>query len=171
MSRSDKWSLDYSSTDAGTISDKCQPVGYITGPVSKAIEATGSTGEQERQQLKHKAAWQVVTKQLMNLPMSLFMMWMMGNNLSIWTFGFLGYLMYNPIRALFNVNNEFKRFQDGPSDNYLLHKASYMLVTLVYLALGAWKCSGMGLIPSSQADWLEFVQIGLPKEVSLGSLL
>ncbi|EDQ91090.1 uncharacterized protein MONBRDRAFT_18332 [Monosiga brevicollis MX1] len=166
----ERWQLDYASIATVALTDdKLQPVGLPAGPIAKDADGAGESAAQ-RHALKHKLAWKVVEKQVYQLPMTLFMMYMMGSSITIWTFGFLGYLMYNPIRSLFSINNEFKRFEDSAEDNFLVHKLAYTAVTLVYVALGAWKCSGMGLIPSSQADWLEFMQIGAPQEIAAGMI-
>ena len=174
------------------------PVGCV-----QAIEATGSSSEQERHQLKHKVGLlchqcSAVASHVTCTSSSIGHLGCVASgdqaadepshvalhdvddgqqplHLDLWVLGISNVQPHSsalereqwsasafipslPLRSK-PLLTEFKRFQDSPDDNFLLHKLSYTLVTLVYLGLGAWKCSAMGLIPSSQADWLEFVAI------------
>lgn len=49
-------------------------------------------------------AWAVATGPLKSVPQNLFMMWMMGSSISIFTIGFLVYMLYGPVKALLSVN-------------------------------------------------------------------
>ena len=84
-------------------------------------------------------------------------------------------VMLNPIKALFNVHNEFKRYEgtderdeiassnnnDGNAsdsnlsvtksqrNNLLLPKLLFVGINLVCVAIGVWKFNSLGLLPTS----------------------
>ena len=39
----------------------------------------------------------------------------------------------------------------------MLQKLVYVLANLVGIALAVYKCNSMGLLPTAQSDWLEFM--------------
>eukprot|EP00056_Hartaetosiga_gracilis_P019889 m.16515 g.16515 ORF g.16515 m.16515 type:complete len:166 (-) comp8011_c0_seq2:174-671(-) len=133
-----------------------------TDLVNRGLSST-STNE-----LKNKIAWRMVTKALTSLPMQLFMMYMMGNTVQLITFFMLTYMISGPITALSNMNQEFEKISREHS--FYLHKLAFVGAQLAIMGLAAWKCSGLGLIPATQADWLEFLPFVEPKEFSTGSV-
>lgn len=100
-------------------------------------------------------------------------------------------LLYNPVKSIFQVNELFDRFKDdeseplenieyspengissllGMSNPFLLPKMAFVVVQLLSLALGVWKMGTMGLLPTSQSDWLAFMEPKVPLEFSFGAL-
>ena len=57
------------------------------------------TGLVPRRQL----AWKLACSPAMSLPMNMFMMWMMGNGISIWTIMMVAAMCFSPVKALMSV--------------------------------------------------------------------
>lgn len=53
-------------------------------------------------------------------------------------------------------------------DQAYLQMAVYLLANVVGIGLGLYKVNAMGLLPTSQSDWLEFMEV---REVSVGNFL
>lgn len=57
----------------------------------------------------------------------------------------------------------FPVFKKLSGDQAILQMAVYLLANLVGIGLGVYKVNAMGLLPTSQSDWLEFMVV---REVS-----
>ena len=44
-------------------------------------------------------------------------------------------------------------------ESFWQQKIVFAFGQLTVIALAAWKCSGLGLIPTTQGDWLEFLPV------------
>ena len=58
-------------------------------------------------------------------------------------------------------------FKKLSGDQAVLQMAVYLLANLVGIGLGLYKVNAMGLLPTSQSDWLEFMVV---REVSAQSI-
>eukprot|EP00055_Hartaetosiga_balthica_P002895 m.5682 g.5682 ORF g.5682 m.5682 type:complete len:171 (-) comp2452_c0_seq1:307-819(-) len=143
------------------------PPGF-SGPNLKTDLANKGLNATSAAELKNKIAWNMVTKALGQLPMNLFMMYMMGNTVQLITFFMLTYMISGPIAALSNMNKEFEKI--SREESFTLQKLAFIGAQLGVMGLAAWKCSGLGLIPTTQADWLEFLPFIEPREFSSGSV-
>ena len=43
-------------------------------------------------------------------------------------------------------------------------KLAFVVLQLLIITLGLWKCQSMGLLPNAQSDWLAFLDDKLPME-------
>ena len=95
------------------------------------------------------------------IPMQMFMLWMSGNSVQIFSIMITAMLLFNGVKAISGVNAVFERFQaaDGgaAAPSLLVQKLAYILVQCALIGLGLWKCNGMGLLPTSHSDWLSFL--------------
>ena len=97
--------------------------------------------------------------------MMMFMMWMTGTNLSIYTIMFTMQFAMSPFKAIFNANQAFEQFEfKGLS--LTLPKLMYIGCNLVTVSLAAYKFSKMGIIPVLCADWAGLFTSRLPMESS-----
>ena len=78
--------------------------------------------------------------------MMLFIFWMTGSGLSIYTIMFTMQFAMSPFKAVFNVQTAFEPFQDK-GINLTLPKLLYVASNTVLIALAAYKFSNMGIIP------------------------
>jgi len=104
--------------------------------------------------------------------MNAFMLYMSGGGVQIFSIGILAMLLLNPIKAFVNINTAFAPLEPTPAEGggtgtLIPQKIVYVLCNLLTLALGLWKCSTLGLLPTGTADWLAFETRGLAPEISL----
>lgn len=103
---------------------------------------------------------------------------MSGGGVQIFSMGIVMMLLFNPFKAIANINNGivvilqydlfnlgffivFAPFAEKDSNAHsfstlLPQKLLYILCNFLHVALGLWKCKSMGLLPTGTADWLAF---------------
>ncbi|KAJ3383507.1 hypothetical protein HDU92_004087 [Lobulomyces angularis] len=129
--------------------------------------------------LKLKKAWEVALAPGKNFPMQMFMMWMSGNTVQIFSMMIVGMLIFSSIKAILSWQAPFVQFSNskinkkGSSqdlqqtlndlliDPLIYPKLVYLLLQFANLGLGIYKVDSMGLLPTTQSDWLAFLK---PKE-------
>ena len=123
-----------------------------------------------------------------------FMMWMSGNSINIFSIMITAMIVMNTTKSLFTMNNgapcdnrcsfpfaprpnrvpfrlsrsdwpAFASVTDGVID-LTQPKAIYMAGSLVGAAMGVYKCSNMGLLPTTSADWTWLLPIKQAIETS-----
>ncbi|KXS18386.1 DUF1077-domain-containing protein, partial [Gonapodya prolifera JEL478] len=114
-----------------------------------------------------KKAWEAALGPAKTVPMNAFMLWMSGSGVQIFSIMMLYMLFSGGVQGITKVTQTFERFaivEAGSSraDPLLLPKIIYVALQLAVIALGVWKLSSMGLLPTAQSDWLAFLQ---PKQV------
>lgn len=97
-----------------------------------------------------KRSWDIATAPFKALPQMLIMMWMSGNQLSIWSIMMVGYMVFRPIKSLFSVFQMFEKIQ---GDQAVVQKLVYFLGELTGCVLGLYKIQMMGLLPLNPSDW------------------
>jgi ER membrane protein complex subunit 4 len=86
------------------------------------------------------------------MPMMLFVFYMMGSGISIYTIMFTMNFAISPIKALCNTNQMFEQFE-GKEVSLLGPKLLYAAANIISIGLGVYKFSNMGIIPVQPADW------------------
>ena len=56
-----------------------------------------------------------------------------------------------------HMHTVFSRIDADSKHTFILQKILFVIINLATLGMGMYKCSSIGLIPSTAADWLEFV--------------
>jgi len=97
--------------------------------------------------------------------MMLFVFWMSGNSLSIYTIMFTSQLAIAPFKAFFNVNTAFEPFE-YKNLNLLLPKLLYLACSSISIAMALYKFGNMGIIPVQPADWAGLFNTRIPVESS-----
>ena len=89
------------------------------------------------------------------LFMTGFMLWMSGAGVHIFSIMITGMALLNPLKAIANTGEVFKRFKAprGARLNLLPMKLTYIAIQLVAFSMGIWKINKMGLLPLTSADW------------------
>eukprot|EP00758_Cryptobia_borreli_P005776 Tbor_TRINITY_DN4987_c2_g1::TRINITY_DN4987_c2_g1_i1::g.9804::m.9804 len=92
-----------------------------------------------------------------SLPMTIFMLWMVGNHIQLFSIMFVGMSVINPIQALFKTGSVFDVFSADPSvsKDVTLGKFIYAGCCLVAFGVGCLKLSWMGLLPINGVDWID----------------
>ncbi|KAG8348942.1 putative Protein of unknown function (DUF1077) [Trypanosoma vivax] len=98
---------------------------------------------------------------LKSLPMTLFMMWMVGNEVSIFSIMFVGMAVTNPLQSVFGTHRMFEEFEEDACKDPAMRSAVkqskliYVACCLAALAVAVVKLSWMGLLPVNAMDWLD----------------
>lgn len=92
-----------------------------------------------------------------NLLSTAFMLWMSGSSIQIFSIMMTGMALLNPIKAIFSVNDTFRAFEREDGVDLKLPKLIFLGLQLLSLAVGLYKCSTMGLLPLTSADWIGYL--------------
>ncbi len=91
------------------------------------------------------------------LPMTMFMLWMAGSDIHIFSIMMTGMAIMGPISALGNVNSVFRVFEGDAAVKAQVFqgKLIYLACCIVALGVGLAKLHFMGLLPTAAADWID----------------
>eukprot|EP01117_Protostelium_nocturnum_P005938 TRINITY_DN2136_c0_g1_i1.p1 TRINITY_DN2136_c0_g1~~TRINITY_DN2136_c0_g1_i1.p1 ORF type:complete len:167 (-),score=59.03 TRINITY_DN2136_c0_g1_i1:38-538(-) len=117
--------------------------------------------------LKFKKAWEVAKSPSKSIFMSLFMAWMSGNSVNIFSIMITLYSFINPVKAILSLNSVFNRFED-PANSLLLAKLLYVAINMVTVIIAVYKFTVLGLLPTTASDWSSYLPIKDPLEFSTG---
>ena len=82
---------------------------------------------------------------------------MSGNSLQIFSLMMVFMLFKGPLQAIAATNSTFSKLEtEGNKGKMLLVKATFIGMQCLLLALGVWKIGQMGLLPTTQSDWVAF---------------
>ena len=154
-SRKHKWSLDFTSRHHSLLPSPpgCKPV---------VVEETNldlPAGEQQNRNLLTKQSWNLALAPMYQVPMNLFLMYMSGSTISIFSLMMVGLLMYRPISALLTGKDFYKQLR---GDQRPLQMLVYLVANIASLLLGLYKCEMLGILPIYASDWITF---GVEREV------
>nr|SVE92730.1 EOG090X0GNX [Megafenestra aurita] len=150
ISKKFKWSIDLSNRNRTTC-ELPSPPGYLSSVATTVAESA----KESDSSLLIKRSWDVALQPLKQVPMNLFMMYMVGSSISIFPIMMVGMMFVRPIRALFSMNQTFKMLEGTQAFGQIL---VYILGQLVGLGLALYKCQSMGLLPTHSSDWLAFIE-------------
>ena len=92
-----------------------------------------------------------------SMVMYLFVFWMMGSNLNIFTIFFFFNAFMTPIRSIMNLDNTFKALKNEHFSDFGFYKLLYILVNVAVLMFVLYKLYGIGLVPLNPSDYLEIL--------------
>ncbi|BFZ59755.1 hypothetical protein YB2330_000772 [Saitoella coloradoensis] len=116
---------------------------------------------EDRDTLKVKKAWEIALAPAKNVPMQAFMMYMSGSSLQIFSLMMAFMLFKNPVTALSNTTNTFLPLESEQlkKDGRLwLPKVCFVVMQVLMMGLGVYKCWTMGLLPTSGSDRLVWAE-------------
>ena len=99
--------------------------------------------------------------------MNLFVLWMAGNSVSIFPIMMVGMMFFRPVQTLLSYRDVFQKLQ---GDQAIFQKAIFVLANLVGIGLAIYKFNSMGVLPTHQSDWLEFLEPQKSLEISGGGI-
>ncbi|KAG1232544.1 hypothetical protein G6F68_008210 [Rhizopus microsporus] len=159
------WTINYTSLVDNSSSKLPSPRGFKPSTPQKhsRSEKTAPVLDRHGQaELKMKRAWDVALAPAKSIPMSLFMMYMSGNSLQIFSVVITATMLFiQPIKAIMSVQETFSRFESKESD-LTLPKLSFIGLQVIVVLLGIYRVNSMGLLPNTASDWLSFIK---PKEI------
>jgi ER membrane protein complex subunit 4 len=104
------------------------------------------------------------------------MLWMSGSSIQIFSLMMTGMALWTPLNAIASINTTFARYEptvtspttggvksSGPSErdgekiDLKIPKLIFLSLQLLALAIGLYKCSTMGLLPLTSADWTHHI--------------
>lgn len=104
-----------------------------------------------------------------NLLTTAFMLWMSGSSIQIFSIMMTGMALINPIKALFTINEPFKPFEKEEGIDLKMPKLIFASLQVLALGVALYKCSTMGLLPLTSADWVSYLPKVVYKETSLNN--
>jgi hypothetical protein len=144
-------------------------VGYSDAAASVAVTGTGSsTANLDKQvEIVTRMSWSVATAPGKQIPMMVFMFWMTGSGLHLFSIMMTGMALMNPVRALLAMGTAFQNIKvPGRDINLTQQKLVYLACVIAGLCVGGWKLNKMGLLPLTSADWVTMVPVREPVEFS-----
>lgn len=124
--------------------------------------SAGAVSDKElRRQRVQKRIMDVQLGPIKSLPMTLFMLWMVGNDISLFSIMFVGMAVVNPIQSLLGTNKTFEMFSGDAKEDPALNgtilqgRVIFAACCVAALAVGIMKLSWMGLMPVSAVDWMD----------------
>ncbi|KAK8864409.1 hypothetical protein IAR55_001657 [Kwoniella newhampshirensis] len=168
------------------------PPGYLPPTSAKQLSSSkanqpdpAKVAAQERKstELKFKRAWDLALAPAKSLPMQGIMLYFSGSGIQIFSLGMIFMLLTGPISAVFNIFRAFESLRITPpppparkGEEPVIPEPSYAPLALpmiayvacqgLVLALGLYKCSSMGILPTGSGDWLHFETRSDPPEWS-----
>ncbi|KAL1915521.1 uncharacterized protein VTP21DRAFT_6645 [Calcarisporiella thermophila] len=154
-----KWDIDFTNLSRTHHRD---PSGFLAHPSHGKGNLKHQSHEEPTDQssLKLKKAWDVALAPAKSIPMNMFMLWMSGNGVQIFSMIITFMLFFQPIKAIMNIQSMFERYESSSkSQDYslLAPKLVFIALQIAMMCLGLYKCSAMGLLPTSTSDWLAFM--------------
>uniref|UniRef100_K3WTT5 ER membrane protein complex subunit 4 n=1 Tax=Globisporangium ultimum (strain ATCC 200006 / CBS 805.95 / DAOM BR144) TaxID=431595 RepID=K3WTT5_GLOUD len=161
-----KWHVELNEARESDLPGRLEPIGFCRGFVadrenSNAVAKTASN----TQELKKKRAMEIGTAPFKSLLQTGFMMWMSGSSVNIFSIMVTGMIIMNTLKSFFNIQTAFTSVNDGVID-LMQPKLVYIAGNLANVALALYKCAGMGLLPTTAADWTWLLPIKQAVETS-----
>ncbi|ORX55247.1 DUF1077-domain-containing protein [Piromyces finnis] len=160
-----KWNLNYKTIDTSNRikASSATPAGFVVTKnekFNKNPEQQQAKDENDLKKLKVKRAYEKAFNSVKGIFMNVVMMFMSGNSINQFTIIIVGMLFSNPIKALKQTNEVFKEFEEEDGDNSFLlkPKLTYIALSIAQLLVGIYKCSSLGVLPTTTSDWLTFEQ-------------
>ena len=156
-----KWSFDLNAKDPKVFNKYPKPPG-----LKEVQEKEGSAGPGASSQAESAALVTKKKAQAMGLAMSpgkqmamnAFMLWMSGKNLNIFSISITSSAILGPTMAIMSTGKKFEPFSDKDGKVDLqMPKLIFIAMNLVWLAIGLYKMSNMRLLPTTSADWANYV--------------
>lgn len=140
------------------------PFGYTTNYTT--TEATTAKEDRKKREILAGQAKATAMGAGSQIFMQMFMMYMMGSSLHIFTIFMIYQMMSGPIGAMMSVQQRFSRFS-SLGNELLLYKMIFIGIQLGLFGLGLYKLNTMGLLPLSPSDYVDMI----PKSVVSSSKL
>ena len=114
-------------------------------------------------ELTKSRAWKASISPGTSVVMYMFVFWMMGSNLNIFTIFFFFNALMTPIKSLLNLGTTFNALKNEHYSDFLFYKFIYVVINLGVLGFVLYKLYGIGLVPLNPSDYVEI----LPKNIQV----
>lgn len=166
-----RWEVDVQADGRGP--SAVVPPGFVRDAASlaEADDEDDSAGQRlKNNALVEKQAWAMSTSQLQGIGMNAFMMYMVGNQLSLWTILMVGYATVKGVKGVLSAGSTFDKLPKAPGMDLTLPKLAYFGTQLLQLGVVVYKIGTMGLLPLTSADWVSLLPLRSAVEVSAGAI-
>lgn len=96
----------------------------------------------------------LATKPGQQILMNAVMMYMSGSTLNIFTISTTSAAILTPLTSIFRLEAMFGKFEEVDTQ---MAKILYVVLNLVWLAMGMYKMSSMRLLPTTSADFADSI--------------
>ncbi|KAJ1424391.1 hypothetical protein B484DRAFT_451534 [Ochromonadaceae sp. CCMP2298] len=86
-----------------------------------------------------------------------FMLYMSGTSIQIFSIMMTGMALVNPLKAIATVGETFKPFEKEEGLSLYIPKLTFLALQVLSLGVAVYKCSTMGLLPLTSADWISYL--------------
>jgi hypothetical protein len=86
-----------------------------------------------------------------------FMLYMSGTTVQIFSIMMLGMALVNPCKAIATVSETFKPYEKEEGLSLYIPKLTFLALQVLSLGVAVYKCSTMGLLPLTSADWVSYL--------------
>ncbi|KAJ2254297.1 hypothetical protein IW137_003296 [Coemansia sp. RSA 1287] len=133
------------------------PSGF--GSSSALASGTSVSARTDDSALRTSKAWEVAIGPGKSLPMQMFMAWMSGTSVSIFSILITGMILMSPVRAILGVNQTFAPLlrAKGARVDVSMQKLVFVAINVAGVLFGIYRLSIMGLLPTTSSDWLAFI--------------
>ena len=108
-------------------------------------------------ELTKSRAFQAALSPGKSVVMYMFVFWMMGSNLNIFTIFFFFNAFMTPIKSILNLESTFKALENEYFSDFLFYKLIYIVINLGVLGFVLYKLYGIGLVPLNPSDYLDIL--------------
>ncbi|KAI9184156.1 hypothetical protein H9P43_003209 [Blastocladiella emersonii ATCC 22665] len=144
------------------------PRGGLKSTSTRSAAPRSEADQQKQTALRTKKAWDIAYSGAKSLPMNLLMMYMTGNSLQIFSIFFTVMMFWNPVKALMSIDSVFKPIARSGTVSLFLPKLTFVALQLANVLVALYKCQQMGLLPTTESDWLAFTEGHMPAATSFG---
>jgi len=155
VARERPWSLDVSPKRDQKPQEVANPPGWMVERYRNTPSVTRQQDTDAQSKLVDKRSWDIALGPIKGLPMNMFMMYMVGSQISMFPIMMLGMSFFRHISAIMGLKQITKQLEKSPQ--YHLQTMVYVLGQLIGLGLAVNKCNSMGLLPTHPSDWLAFL--------------
>ena len=156
MSRPKQWKFEMSSVTSRLTRFKNlpKPPGFDADQVEPDAEQSAVSVADKEMAAKQKQMMATAYSPGKGLLTTGFMLWMSGNSIQIFSIMMTGMAIINPLKAIAGLNATFNRFEGEGGVDTKMAKLIFIALQVLSLAVALYKCSTMGLLPTTSVDWL-----------------
>eukprot|EP01108_Squamamoeba_japonica_P009202 TRINITY_DN8499_c0_g1_i1.p1 TRINITY_DN8499_c0_g1~~TRINITY_DN8499_c0_g1_i1.p1 ORF type:complete len:180 (-),score=45.01 TRINITY_DN8499_c0_g1_i1:49-567(-) len=136
---------------------------HASAASSNSSNKKNKQSQRDLKEIKMKRAWVTAQSPSKSIFMNMFMAWMSGSSIGIFSIMIMGYMLYGPLMAAIGVNSTFRAYED-PGVSLLLPKLTFVALNAVVFCIGLYKAHTLNLIEVSDADWAIYVQPAMPTD-------
>ncbi|KAF8065587.1 ER membrane protein complex subunit 4 [Scenedesmus sp. PABB004] len=166
------WRMDFGSVEGLRHANKLDPPGFDAAAARDWVPGGTSVGRRRDPKLiekKQQALWTRATSPFRQVGFMVFMMWMMGNSLQIFSIIMTLSGLAGPLTAVLKSAEAFPPDPERKLDT-LSPRLLYCLINLGQAGFALHKLNAMGLLPSHPSDWISSMPVPRSLEASTGAL-